>query len=36
MMLRLPSVTPRQVLTVLHDLIMTAVAIVAAFFLRFE
>src|SRR5262245_16374476 len=36
MMLRLPSLTPRQVLTLAHDLIMTAVAIVAAFFLRFE
>src|SRR5262245_35394117 len=36
MMLRLPSLTPRQVLTLVHDLIMTAVAIVAAFFLRFE
>src|SRR4029079_7369358 len=36
MMLQLPRVTPRQMLTILHDLIMTAVAIVAAFFLRFE
>ena len=36
MMSRLPSLTPRQVLTLVHDLIMTAAAIVAAFFLRFE
>ncbi len=36
MMLRLPSITRRQALTIAHDLIMTAVAIVAAFFLRFE
>lgn len=35
-MLRLPSITPRQALTIAHDLIMTAVALVAAFFLRFE
>ena len=35
-MLRLPSLTPRQVLTLVHDLVMTAVALVAAFFLRFE
>jgi FlaA1/EpsC-like NDP-sugar epimerase len=36
MMLQLPSVTPRQTLTIAHDLIMTAVAVVAAFYLRFE
>ena len=36
MILQLPSITPRQALILVHDLIMTAVAIVAAFFLRFE
>ena len=36
MMLRLPSITARQMLTIAHDLIMTAVAIFAAFYLRFE
>src|SRR5262245_4284809 len=36
MMLQLPRVTPRQMLILVHDLIMTAVAIVAAFYLRFE
>ena len=35
-MLRLPSLTPRQVLIVLHDLAATAAAIVLTFFIRFE
>ena len=35
-MWRLPQLPPRQILTILHDVFMTAVAIVAAFFLRFE
>ena len=35
-MIRLPKLTSRQVLIVLHDLVATAVAVVVAFFLRFE
>jgi O-antigen biosynthesis protein WbqV len=35
-MIRLPRLTPRQMLIVAHDLIATAAAIVAAFFVRFE
>src|SRR4051794_13242153 len=35
-MLRLPTLTPRQYLIVAHDLIVTALAILASFFIRFE
>jgi FlaA1/EpsC-like NDP-sugar epimerase len=35
-MIRLPNLTPRQILIVLHDLIATAVAIVLTFVMRFE
>src|SRR5271167_3279995 len=35
-MTRLPKLTPRQVLIVLHDVIATAAAIVLTFFVRFE
>ena len=35
-MLRLPRVTGRQILIVLHDLAMTAAALVGTFFVRFE
>ena len=35
-MLRLLSLTPRQVLIVLHDLVATAVAVVLTFYIRFE
>jgi O-antigen biosynthesis protein WbqV len=34
--MQLLQVSPRRILTILHDVLMTAVAIVAAFFLRFE
>ncbi|MBX9775419.1 MAG: polysaccharide biosynthesis protein [Xanthobacteraceae bacterium] len=35
-MLRLPQLAPQRVLTILHDVLVTAVALVAAFLLRFE
>src|SRR5690242_11438101 len=35
-MIRLPKLTPRQILIVLHDLIATAAAIVLTFLMRFE
>ena len=35
-MFRIPTLTPRQYLIVAHDLIATAVAILASFFIRFE
>ncbi|MGA2565498.1 MAG: SDR family NAD(P)-dependent oxidoreductase [Pseudolabrys sp.] len=35
-MIRLPQLTPRQILIVLHDLVATAAAIVLTFFVRFE
>ena len=35
-MTRLPKLTPRQILIVLHDLAVTAAAIVLTFFIRFE
>jgi len=35
-MIRLPILTPRQILIVLHDLVATAAAIVLTFFVRFE
>ncbi len=35
-MIRLPNLTPRQILIVLHDLIATAAAIVLTFLMRFE
>ena len=35
-MIRLPRLTPRQILIVLHDLIATAAAIGLTFFMRFE
>ena len=36
MIIRLPKLTTRQVLIVVHDLVATAVAIVASFYIRFE
>jgi FlaA1/EpsC-like NDP-sugar epimerase len=36
MTIRVPRLTPRQVLIVLHDLAATAAAIVASFYIRFE
>ena len=35
-MIRLPTLTPRQILIMLHDLVATAVAIVLTFVMRFE
>ena len=35
-MMRSLKLTPRQILIVLHDLLATAAAIVATFFMRFE
>jgi hypothetical protein len=35
-MIRLPRLTPRQMLIVVHDLVATAAAILAAFYVRFE
>ncbi len=35
-MIRLPHMTPRQWLIVIHDLLVTAVAVFATFFVRFE
>src|SRR3954468_3015148 len=35
-MFKIPTLTPRQYLIVAHDLIATAVAILASFFIRFE
>jgi O-antigen biosynthesis protein WbqV len=35
-MIRLPKLTPRQILIVLHDLVATAAAIVLTFLVRFE
>ncbi len=35
-MLKLPTLTPRQYLIVAHDLIATALAILASFYIRFE
>jgi FlaA1/EpsC-like NDP-sugar epimerase len=35
-MLKLPTLTPRQYLIVAHDLIVTALAILASFYIRFE
>jgi len=35
-MIRLPKLTTRQILIVLHDLVATAAAIVLTFFVRFE
>ena len=35
-MIRLPKLTPRQILIVLHDLVATAAAIVLTFYVRFE
>src|ERR1700681_230036 len=36
MIIRVSSLTPRQILIVVHDLVVTAVAIVASFYIRFE
>jgi FlaA1/EpsC-like NDP-sugar epimerase len=36
LMMRLPRVAPQRVLTILHDVLITAVALVAACLLRFE
>ena len=35
-MIRLPKLTQRQILIVLHDLLATVAAIVLTFFMRFE
>ena len=35
-MTRLPTLTPRQILIVLHDLLATVAAILLTFFMRFE
>ena len=35
-MMRLPKLTPRQILIVLHDLVATAAALLLTFFVRFE
>ncbi len=35
-MIRLPKLTPRQILIVLHDVVATAAAIVLTFYMRFE
>src|SRR3954464_7107637 len=35
-MIRLPRLTPRQMLIVAHDLVATAAAILASFYVRFE
>ena len=35
-MRRATQIPPRQILTILHDVFMTAVAIITAFLLRFE
>jgi O-antigen biosynthesis protein WbqV len=35
-MIRWPRLTPRQVLIVIHDLVVTAAAVLATFFVRFE
>src|SRR4051812_23087986 len=35
-MIRLPRLTPRQMLIVVHDLVATAAAILASFYVRFE
>src|SRR5664280_1567326 len=35
-MMRLPKLTPRQILIVLHDLLATVAAILLTFFMRFE
>jgi FlaA1/EpsC-like NDP-sugar epimerase len=35
-MLTLPRLTPRQILIVVHDLVATAAAIIASFYIRFE
>ena len=34
--MRVPKLTPRQILIVLHDLLATAAAVIATFFVRFE
>ena len=36
MTIRLPRLTPRQILIVVHDLVVTAAAIIASFYIRFE
>ncbi len=36
MIIRVPKLTTRQVLIVVHDLVATAVAIIASFYIRFE
>jgi len=35
-MIRLPRLTPRQMLIVAHDLVATAAAVLASFYVRFE
>jgi FlaA1/EpsC-like NDP-sugar epimerase len=36
MIIRVPRLTPRQILIVAHDLVVTAAAIIATFYIRFE
>src|SRR5260221_297860 len=36
MIIRMPRLTSRQILIVVHDLVATAAAIVASFYIRFE
>jgi FlaA1/EpsC-like NDP-sugar epimerase len=36
MNIRIPRLTPRQILIVVHDLVATAAAIIASFYIRFE
>jgi FlaA1/EpsC-like NDP-sugar epimerase len=36
MIIRVPRLTPRQILIVVHDLVATAAAIIASFYIRFE
>src|SRR5579862_3883098 len=35
-MIRVPRLTPRQILIVVHDLVATAAAIIASFYIRFD
>ena len=35
-MIRLPTLTPRQILIMLHDVVATAAAILLTFVMRFE
>ena len=35
-MIRLPKLTPRQLMIISHDLLATAIAIIVTFYMRFE